>query len=309
MYTVIANISTPVIAAITKKQVLKGIKTLWESNLIKAVIMVIIMLVMIKIVNLVFKSSKKKNTIHMNFIRSILQALIVIFFLIQIGSLSDAMAKFYNSILMSSSLLVVVLGFVFQEGLSNIVHGFILTFFKPFDIGDRVKVTIDGVQITGYVKSINLRNTVIQNVYNNSSVIVPNAKMDLCVIDNSYFDESSVNSNFLDIEITYESNLDKACKLLSLTIDNHPLVQKVKKADAPPTDVLVSQLGTSGVILRASVITSTIEENFVACSDIRKDLLHLFALDPELEFAYPHVVTVPYTNSESSHTPVVSSEE
>lgn len=309
MYTVIANISTPVIAAITKKQVLKGIKTLWESNLIKAVIMVIIMLVMIKIVNLVFKSSKKKNTIHMNFIRSILQALIVIFFLIQIGSLSDAMAKFYNSILMSSSLLVVVLGFVFQEGLSNIVHGFILTFFKPFDIGDRVKVTIDGVQITGYVKSINLRNTVIQNVYNNSSVIVPNAKMDLCVIDNSYFDESSVNSNFLDIEITYESNLDKACKLLSLTIDNHPLVQKVKKADAPPTDVLVSQLGTSGVILRASVITSTIEENFVACSDIRKDLLHLFALDPELEFAYPHVVTVPYTNSESIHTPVVSSEE
>ena len=309
MYTVIANISTPVIAAITKKQVLKGIKTLWESNLIKAVIMVIIMLVMIKIVNLVFKSSKKKNTIHMNFIRSILQALIVIFFLIQIGSLSDAMAKFYNSILMSSSLLVVVLGFVFQEGLSNIVHGFILTFFKPFDIGDRVKVTIDGVQITGYVKSINLRNTVIQNVYNNSSVIVPNAKMDLCVIDNSYFDESSVNSNFLDTEITYESNLDKACKLLSLTIDNHPLVQKVKKADAPPTDVLVSQLGTSGVILRASVITSTIEENFVACSDIRKDLLHLFALDPELEFAYPHVVTVPYTNSESIHTPVVSSEE
>ena len=309
MYAVIANISTPVIAVITKKQVLKGVKILWESNIVKAAIMVIIMLALIKIVNLVFKSSKKKNTIHMNFIRSILQALIVIFFLIQIGSLSDAMAKFYNSILMSSSLLVVVLGFVFQEGLSNIVHGFILTFFKPFDIGDRVKITIDGVQITGYVKSINLRNTVIQNVFNNSSVIVPNAKMDLCVIDNSYFDESSVNSNFLDIEITYESNLDKACKLLSLTIDNHPLVQKVKKADAPPTDVLVSQLGTSGVTLRASVITATIEENFVACSDIRKDLLHLFALDPELEFAYPHVVTVPYADTESSHIPVVSSEE
>ena len=271
--------------------------------------MVLIMLGMIKLLNLVFKSFKGKNTIHLNFIRSILQALIVIFFLIQIGSLSDAMAKFYNTILMSSSLLVVVLGFVFQEGLSNIVHGFILTFFKPFDIGDRVKINVDGVDITGYIRSINLRNTVIQNVYNNSSVIVPNAKMDLCVIDNSYFDESSVNSNFLDIEITYESNLDKACKLLSLTIDNHPLVQKVKKADAPPTAVLVSQLGTSGVTLRASVITSTIEENFVACSDIRKDLLHLFALDSELEFAYPHVVTVPYTNTDSGHTPVALSEE
>lgn len=295
-----AFISAGVTAAVTKKDILKFIKKLWELNLIKAVILVILMLVTIKILNLVFRSLKKKNTIHTNFIRSILQALVVIFYLIQIGSLSDAMAKFYSSILMSSSLLVVVLGFVFQEGLSNIVHGLILTFFKPFDIGDRVKITVDGVQITGYVQSINLRNTVIQNVYNNSSVIVPNARMDLCVIDNSYFDENSVNSNFLDIEITYESNLDKACKLVSLTIDNHPLVQKVKKSNAAPTDVLVSQLGSNGVTLRASVITSTIEENFVACSDIRKDLLHMFALDPELEFAYPHMVTVPYPEAATS---------
>lgn len=285
-----------VFAATNKKDILKIIKKLWESNLIKAVILVVAMLLTIKILNIGFAAFKRKNknSLHANFIKSILQAMIVIFFLIQIGSLSDAMAKFYSSILMSSSLIVVVLGFVFQEGLSNIVHGFILTFFKPFDIGDRVKVVIDGVTITGYVKAINLRNTIIQNVYNNSSVIVPNAKMDLCVIDNSYFDEASVNSNFLDIEITYESNLDKACKLLSLTIDNHPLVQKVKKADAPPTDVLVSELGASGVTLRASVVTASIEENFVACSDIRKDLLHLFALDPELDFAYPHMVTVPY---------------
>lgn len=309
MYAMITDFPLLMIKIEDIKKILKSIKALWESTLIKGAILVLLMLVMIRLLNFVFKRLKGKNSIHKNFIRSILQALIIIFFLIQIGSLSDAMAKFYNTILMSSSLLVVVLGFVFQEGLSNIVHGFILTFFKPFDIGDRVKIHIDGVDITGYIRSINLRNTIIQNVYNNSSVIVPNAKMDLCVIDNSYFDEASVNSNFLDIEITYESNLDKACKLLSLTIDNHPLVQKVKKADAPPTAVLVSQLGTSGVTLRASVITSTIEENFVACSDIRKDLLHLFALDPELEFAYPHMVTVPYTNSESSHTPVVSSEE
>lgn len=293
------TLSTVIHAAKTKKDILNIVKKLWESNLIKAVILVLVMLLTIKILNLIFSVFKKKNknSLHANFIKSILQAIIIIFFLIQIGSLSDAMAKFYSSILMSSSLIVVVLGFVFQEGLSNIVHGFILTFFKPFDIGDRVKIVIDGVTITGYVKSINLRNTIIQNVYNNSSVIVPNAKMDLCVIDNSYFDEASVNSNFLDIEITYESNLNKACKLLSLTIDNHPLVQKVKKADAPPTDVLVSQLGPSGVTLRASVVTASIEENFVACSDIRKDLLHLFALDSELDFAYPHMVTVPYEDA------------
>ena len=244
--------------------------------------------------NFCFDYFKKKNNLHTNFLKGVLQALIIIFFLIQIGSLSDAMASFYNSILMSSSLLVVVLGFVFQEGLSNIVHGFILTFFKPFDIGDRVNVTIDGVQITGYIQSINLRNTIIRNVYNNSSVIVPNAKMDLCVIDNSYFDENSVNSNFLDIEITYESDLDHACEVFSQIIDTHPLVQAAKKPQSEPTKVLVSQLGASGITLRASVITSTIEENFTACSDIRKELIHHFHEDPALDFAYPHTVVVPY---------------
>jgi len=252
------------------------------------------MLLTIRIVNFCFDYFKKRNNLHTNFLKGVLQALIIIFFLIQIGSLSDAMASFYNSILMSSSLLVVVLGFVFQEGLSNIVHGFILTFFKPFDIGDRVNVTIDGVQITGYIQSINLRNTIIRNVYNNSSVIVPNAKMDLCVIDNSYFDENSVNSNFLDIEITYESDLDHACEVFSQIIDSHPLVKAAKKPQAEPTKILVSALGASGITLRASVVTATIEENFTACSDIRKELIHHFLEDPVLDFAYPHTVVVPY---------------
>lgn len=276
------------------KQLPQTFRILWASNLFKALLLVILMLLTIRILNFCFFYLKKKNNIHTNFLKGVLQALIIIFFLIQIGSLSDAMAGFFNSILMSSSLLVVVLGFVFQEGLSNIVHGFILTFFKPFDIGDRVNITIDGVTITGYIQSINLRNTVIRNVYNNSSVIVPNAKMDLCVIDNSYFDERSVSSNFLDVEITYESNLDKACQLLSSVIDAHPLVQQAKKADEPDTSVLVSQLGANGVTLRARVVTSTIEENFTACSDIRKELIHSFAKENDLAFAYPHTVVVPY---------------
>ena len=297
-----ANLFAFVNAAADTAHLKKIIQTLSEITLVKAVILLLVMFLMVRVVNLLFKPLTKKNSIHTNFIKSVIQALIVIFFLIQIGSLSETMAKFYSSILMSSSLLVVVLGFVFQEGLSNIVHGFILSIFKPFDIGDRVKVTIDGVTITGYVRSINMRNTVIQNVYNNSSVIVPNAKMDLSVIDNSYFDEKSVNSNFLDIQITYESDLDKACKLISLTIDNHPLVEKARKKDAPPTDVLVYQLGDSGIGLRASVVTETIEENFIACSDIRKDLVHLFKLDKDLDMAYPHLTVVPYQEGPKEKT-------
>ena len=104
------TLSAVIYAAKTKKDILNIVKKLWESNLIKAVILVLVMLLTIKILNLLFSVFKKKNknSLHANFIKSILQAIIIIFFLIQIGSLSDAMAKFYSSILMSSSLIVVV---------------------------------------------------------------------------------------------------------------------------------------------------------------------------------------------------------
>ncbi len=275
------------------KETLKKILTLvFDNKLYYALFLLALMLITLKIIGLCFRPFRKKNSIHMSFLKSVIQAMTAIAFLLQIGSLSDTFTKFSSSILMSSSLIVVVLGFVFQEGLSNIVHGFILIIFKPFDLGDRVKITIDGQQISGYVKNINLRNTIIQNVANNSFVIIPNAKMDLGVIDNSYFDAESVNSNFLDISVTYESDLEKACAIMSECITRHPLVREARKPEDrdKPVDIVVCNLADSGIALRASVVTKTIEENFGACSDIRRELVYRFSQEEDVDFAYPHMV-------------------
>ncbi|MBQ6322589.1 MAG: hypothetical protein IJI24_06925, partial [Lachnospiraceae bacterium] len=56
-----------------------------------------------------------------------------------------------------------------------------------------------------------------------------------------------------------------------------------------PIPINVRELGESGVSLRAIVLTRTVEENFAACSQIRRDLVKAFSLDPTIEFAYPHV--------------------
>jgi small-conductance mechanosensitive channel len=229
----------------------------------------------------------------MSFLKGCLQVIVVIATGISIASLFDVFKNFASQILLSSSLLVVVLGFVFQEGLSNIVHGFILSTFTPFQLGDRIHVTIDGESITGYVKSIDLRHTVIENVMNASHVIVPNSKMDLSVIDNNYYADS-FSSNFLDVDITYESDLKKAIEVMADLIDDHPMVKKAKKSRGinDRTTVLIRELGPSGISLRASVVTSNVEENFVACSDIRRDLVQLFKSEADLEIAYPHLQVV-----------------
>ncbi len=256
---------------------------------------IIVALIVIKIIDIIFTKIliRGKKSVQMSFLKGCLQVIVVIATGISIASLFDVFKNFASQILLSSSLLVVVLGFVFQEGLSNIVHGFILSTFTPFQLGDRIHVTIDGESITGYVKSIDLRHTVIENVMNASHVIVPNSKMDLSVIDNNYYADS-FSSNFLDVDITYESDLKKAIEVMADLIDDHPMVKKAKKSRGinDRTTVLIRELGPSGISLRASVVTSNVEENFVACSDIRRDLVLLFKSEADLEIAYPHLQVV-----------------
>lgn len=256
---------------------------------------IIVALIVIKVIDIIFTKIliRGKKSVQMSFLKGCLQVIVAIATGISIASLFDVFKNFASQILLSSSLLVVVLGFVFQEGLSNIVHGFILSTFTPFQLGDRIHVTIDGESITGYVKSIDLRHTVIENVMNASHVIVPNSKMDLSVIDNNYYADS-FSSNFLDVDITYESDLKKAIEVMADLIDDHPMVKKAKKSRGinDRTTVLIRELGPSGISLRASVVTSNVEENFVACSDIRRDLVLLFKSEADLEIAYPHLQVV-----------------
>lgn len=263
------------------------LKAVTSDNLYYGLFLLAVLIVALKLVDMIFQPLKKKGSLHIRFSQGCIKAVLIIAIGMKICSLSETLSGFTSQILMSSSLIVVVLGFVFQEGLSNIVHGFILSIFKPFQIGDRVRVNIEGEVITGYIQSIDLRSTIIQNVANSSYVIVPNAKMDTCVIDNSYFSPQSISSNFLDFSITYGSNLEKAIYLASQEIMAHPYVRKAReeKKITEPVAVFVRELGENGICLRASVVTNTVEENFAACSDLRKKLVDRFAQEEDLEFA------------------------
>ncbi len=264
-----------------------------SDDLYYGLFLLIVMVIAVNVIDLIFLPFRKtgKENITLNFIKLCLKVFVVVVFGMKIFTLIPGMDEFAEQILMSSSLIVVVLGFVFQEGLSNIVHGVILSLFQPFNLGDRVHVIIDGENITGYIRKIDLRHTVIENVMNASRVIVPNSKMDLCVIDNFYYDKDRFSTNFLDISITYESNLEKALQVMEEIILAHPMVQQTRKEKkiTGPLNPLVRELGDSAIYLRASVTTLTVEDNFAACSDIRRALWARFNEDPELNFAYPHI--------------------
>ena len=269
------------------------------------IFMLIVLAIALKALDLIYKPFKNKGHVGMSFLFACLKVFVIAVVGLRIIALVPGLKDFTSQIFMSSSLIVVVMGFVFQEGLSNIVHGFILSVFKPFEIGDRVTVTIDGETITGYVKEITPRHTVIQNVINSSHTIVPNAKMDTSLITNSYFDRTTVSTAFLDIEITYESNMERAMEVIKKAVEEHPLVKAIReeKNITDPVNVLVRELSGSGIRLRTVVTTATIEENFAACSDIRRQLVHIFGQEKDLHFAYPHVQVVSGETAEKAGRP------
>lgn len=256
-----------------------------------AVIVLAMLVAVLKIIDLVFshihKRVGKNPVVYLSFLRGVVKALVSIVALIAVGRRFPFVNQFYSSILMSSSLIVVVLGFILQEGLTNIVHGFILSIFKPFAIGDRIRLSVDGMDITGHVEAISLRNTVIRNVLNSNRVIVPNAKIDLGIIENSRASATTESTSFIDLCITYDSDLDLACRIISEEVVNHPLYTHRVEGKAPCEicPVYTRELSPTGVALRATVYTKTIEENFAACSDIRMAIARRVQATNRVNFA------------------------
>lgn len=281
------------------REITSGAKSIFEnifsSKAVIAVLYVVILLIGLKVVDLAVKTIRKravnKNSPMIGFLAGIVKAILVVTVILQICSLFHILDGLASQILMSSSLLIAVAGFVFQEGLSNIVHGFILSTSHPFQIGDRVRFTVDGQEILGYVKALDLRSTVIQDIFSGTTMIVPNAKLDTVVIDNSRYEKNAAYSGFLCFQITYESDLERAMELAAKMVEEYPLCAAERKRQhiSAPVSVVVTELADSGISLKATVTTRSAEENYTALCDLRKELVLRFNGEANVELAYPHV--------------------
>ena len=258
------------------KESTKSVLSVITSNdLYYGIFLLVVAVIILKLLDLVFKPIQKTRSLLVSFVKGILKVLVIVGFGVRIIALIPGMENLMSQILMSSSLIVVVLGFVFQEGLSNIVHGFILSAFRPFVLGDRISVRVDGETITGYVEEITARHTVIRNVLNSAHVIVPNAILDNSLITNNRYSGVSDSSAFIDISVTYDSDIERAMEIISRDIMRHPFVQEYRRQMnvTDPVIVMVRDVSSGAADLRAPVNTLTVEENFAACADIRKWIL------------------------------------
>ena len=207
------------------------------------------------------------------FLNSIIQGLIYVVGIILAVSRVPQLSRLTTTLLAGSGIVALAVSLSAQESLGNIVSGLFISLFRPFNVGDRIKLVSSGV--VGYVESITLRHTVIKTLAN-TRVTVPNSVMNKEIIENSNLVETMA-SYYVDVSVSYESDIDRARRIMADIVGSHPLYVDVRKSKSEEkVPVLMRAFESSGVALRARVWTKTVDDNFKACSDIRIELLRQF---------------------------------
>ena len=262
---------------------------------------IVIFLVLFKLINALFKKAEKKlimndskaNVGPLRFIRYLCTAIIGLLCLTSVASYFPAINKLLTSLLAGSGIIALIISIASQDAISNLVGGILILFTKPFKVGDVIRYT--DADITGTVEEIALRHTVIRT-FENKRLVIPNSIINSSVIENSDYSDSKV-CILLDVDITYESDAQKAMEIFADIIRSHPKyfdnrTNAEKKLNIDEPKIRIIKFDSSSIVLRGWIWA----ENTAAAVDIKSDILmslkDRYAAE-NIDFAYPHMVIVP----------------
>src|SRR5688572_22390771 len=202
------------------------------------------------------------------FFKNAIDFIIYLIAIIVIFRYIPALKTYGNTLLTGAGVLAAIVGFASQSAFSNIISGIFLVIFRPFSVGDRVQI---GQLYQGDVEDITLRHTVIRN-FENRLIVIPNSVINNETIINSTLTNEFV-CMFIDIGISFTSNVDRAMRLMEEEAMKHPECKDNRTADdknkgEPQVVVRLIQLSDSAQQLRAYVWASNPTTGFVLKCDL-----------------------------------------
>jgi small conductance mechanosensitive channel len=218
----------------------------------------------------------KVDPTRYNFFKNAVDFVVFLIAIILIFRSIPALHALSTTLITGAGVLAAIVGFASQAAFSNIISGIFLVIFRPFSVGDRIKV---GQTYTGDVEDITLRHTVIRN-FENTRIIIPNAIISTETITNyNSIDERVIV--YLEVVITFESDINTAFRMIQEEAMKHPLyidnrsAIEINKGDAA---VVVRVLGftDTGVQIRGSVWARSAAEGFELKCDVLKSLKEKF---------------------------------
>ncbi len=190
-----------------------------------------------------------------------------------------------------AGVLALIAGVSAQEALSNIVGGFFIISFKPFKIGDLIKVTDTMV---GTVTDITLRHTVIRN-FDNKMIVIPNSIINKEKLVNYDLGELKCCER-IEIGISYDSDMGLAKKIMQEECEKHPLIYDnrttaEKKEGLPVVKTAVMSIEEYSIIIRAWAWGKNFSDCFQLRVDVTESIKKRFdAEGVELPFPYKTII-------------------
>ena len=218
----------------------------------------------------------KVDPTRYNFFKNAVDFLLLLIAIIVIFRSIPSLRVVGTTLLTGAGVLAAIVGFASQAAFSNIISGFFLVIFKPFSVGDRVKI---GQLYTGDVEDINLRHTVIKD-FENRRVIIPNSVISNETIINSTIVDEKI-CMFIEVAIALNSDLNLAMQIMEeeglkhrYYIDNRNEIELAR--GEKPVMVRVMTFLDSGVQLRAYVWAKNPTDGFDLKCDLNKSIKERF---------------------------------
>lgn len=256
------------------------------SIILIIVISVVLNKIIEKLIDGTIRRKRKKNvTTLLMFIKKVKKLIIYSLMVLMIMGQFEAFHKFSITLLSGLGIGSVVLGLAAQESLKNFFGSFALVIGDVFEVGDFIECVDRGV--SGTVEDITMRHTVIRTI-NNRRVIIPNSQMNSYTIENfNYIDNENVK--LVDFSISYESDVDKAMKIIKDEMKKlYKPNEKGKNKDVEYPKVRVASWDESGISLRAWVWGKDNGEVFENMYKLNYVIKKRFESEG-IEIPYPHV--------------------
>lgn len=149
----------------------------------------------------------------------------------------------------------VALGFAFKDVLQNLFAGFLILLYRPFHIGDQIKVK----DYEGTIEDITVRATKMKT-YDGERVVIPNSDLYMnAVLVRTAFPSRRTK---VIVGIGYNEDIEKARRVM---LDVLKRTEGVLENPAPDVDVV--ELADSSVNMRALFWSSPVQTNVRKTTD------------------------------------------
>jgi small conductance mechanosensitive channel len=163
--------------------------------------------------------------------RTVFVVILVIGFVYALGEVGVSIGPLFGLL----GLLGLALALAFQDVLSNLIAGVMLSIQRPFRVGDEIKTG----GYNGTVVDVNLR-TMTMRTFDGVRVFIPNATVWADPIEN--FTSGGSRRTTLEIGVGYDSDLDAVKKIL---LDTMGLVEGINSDPVPRA--LVHEFGDNSI--------------------------------------------------------------